>query len=110
MQERLVKTNIIGPAFKTGVVVLDVARIAVLVEGPCAILELDATAPVSMLAPAVGGAGRPGVGARVGWAPELVCVSSTIIINGTFQACGVGLERKKPGLAITVRLRLRALG
>ena len=72
VQQRLVETDITRPAFIACIVVLNVARVTVLVEEPRSILELDASSPVTMLTPAVGCAGGPGVGARVGWAPELM--------------------------------------
>ena len=110
MQKRLVLTDVSRPAFIACIVVLNVARVTVLVEGARSILEQYASSPVTMLAPAVGGAGGARVGATVGWASGFDKVSWAIVVNGAFQASAVITERVKPRHAITLRLGLRARG
>lgn len=110
MEQRLVETNIIGPTFITSTVVLNVAGVTVLIKRARSILELDASSPVSMLAPAVGGAGGARVGATVGWANGFGQVSGTIVINWAFQASAVVIERVMSRLTITICLTFRARG
>ena len=110
VQKCLVLTDVSRPAFIACIVVLNVARVTVLVEGARSILEQYASSPVTMLAPAVGGAGGARVGAAVGWAGGFGQVSGTIVIYGAFETSAGVTERVKPRHTITLRLGLRACG
>ena len=110
VEKRLVKADVSRPTFIARIVVLNVTGVTVLVQGASSVLEVDATAPETMLTPAVGGAGGPRVGARVGWARGFDQVSGTIMINRAFQASAVVTERVMSWLTVTVCLTFRARG
>ena len=108
--ERLVETDITRPAFIACIIVLYVAGVTVLVERARPVLEVDATAPETMLAPAVGGTGTAWIRTAVGRAGGFDQVSRTIMINRAFQASAVVTERVMSWLTVTVCLTFRARG
>ena len=110
VEERLVETDITRPTFIACIVVLNVAGVTVLVERARPVLEVDATAPETMFAPAVGGTGTAWIRTAVGRAGGFDQVSGTIMINRAFQASAVVTERVIPRHAITLCLSFRARG